>query len=98
MRLGRTEQHTIRHDGRATPAHFQRFQEQSEEKQLRLFCGRDGEQVFGDGFLVQTAGEGRIRHDKRVFVAVGIILGKGVHPTDVGRFHAVEHHIHGANA
>ena len=44
MRLGRTEQHAIRHDGRATSAHFQRFQEQSEEKQLRLFCGRDGEQ------------------------------------------------------
>ena len=29
---------------------------------------------------------------------MGIVLGKGVHPADVGRFYAVEHHIHGSDA
>ena len=98
MRLGRAEKHAVRHNGRAAPADLQRFQEQSKEKQLRLFRGRYGEQVFGDGFLVQAAGEGRVGHDEGVFIAVGIVLGKGVHPADVGRFHAVEHHVHGSDA
>lgn len=29
---------------------------------------------------------------------MGVVLGEGVHPRDVGRFHAVEHHVHRADA
>jgi len=54
--------------------------------------------ILGDGFFVQTAGKGGIRHDQGVFVSVGVVLGKRIHPGDIGCLHAVQHHVHGTDA
>ena len=56
-------------------------------------------QVAGRGFIVQAAGKGRVGEDQRVFLGLVVVgLGERVAVADVRVFHAVQEHVHAADA
>ena len=57
------------------------------------------EQVLGAVLVIERPGKGRIGEDERVFFLLArVVLGEGVAVADVGVFHAVQEHVHAADA
>lgn len=99
MRLAGAEQHAIGHDHRGPPAGLQKPQEESEEEELGLLGLDDLEQVLGGVLVVEASGEGRIGQHQRVFLLLaGVVLRKGIAVADVRVLHAVQQHVHAADA
>jgi hypothetical protein len=97
--VGRAEQYAVGHDHRRSPAGLQQPQEQGQKQQLGLFRLDDLQQVLGGGLVIQAAGKGRIGEDQRVFLLFQLVgLGQGVAVADVGVLHAVQQHVHAADA
>src|SRR5690606_5013478 len=87
------------HDHRRAATGLQQAQEQGQKQQLG-FLGLDGlQQVLGGGLVIQAAGKGRVGQDQGVFFLIQIVrLGEGILVVDVRVFHAVEQHVHAADA
>ena len=98
VRLGRAEQHAVRHDAGAAPARFEHPQKQREEQQLRLFRVGDGLQIVVDALGVDGALKGRIGEADGVFVADLVLLGNAVAVVDLRRADGVQHEVHGGDA
>ena len=96
--LGRAEQHPVRHDDSAAPAHLEHPQEQRQEQKLRLFRFAQLQQVGGHDVRVQTALEGRIGQDEGVLLPIRVLVGQAVPVLDEGVFHPMGHHVHGPDA
>ena len=77
VRLGRAEQHAVRHDDGGAPAGLEQPQEQREEQQLGLLRLDDVLQILGGGLVVERAGERRIGEHQRVASGIlGVVLGE----------------------
>jgi len=97
--LRRAEEDAIGDDDGGAAAGLQQAKEEGEEEELGLPGLDDLEEVLGGILVVEGAGEGRIGEDEGVFfLLTGVILGEGVAVSDGGIFHAVEEHIHAADA
>ncbi len=97
--LARSEQHAVGHDDGSPAAGLEQAQEEREEEQLGLLGLDDLLQVLGGGLVVEAAGEGRIGEDQGVLLGVVVIgLGQRVPVADVGVLHAVQQHVHAADA
>ena len=98
VRRGRAEEHAVRHDAGAAPAHLQHLQEQRKEQQLGLFRLAELEQIGAHDVVIQRALERRICQNEGIHVAVRILVGEAVAVLDEGVVHAVGHHVHRADA
>ena len=99
VRLARPEEHAVGHDDGGAAAGLEQAQEEREEEQLGLLGLDDLLQVLGGGLVVEAAGEGRIGEDERVLLRVVVVrLGQRVPVADVRVFHAVQQHVHAADA
>ncbi len=99
MRVRAAEQHALGHDDRRPPARLEQTEEERQEQQLRLLRLHDLLQVLGRGLVVERAGERRIGQDQRVLLLLpGVVLGQRVAVGDVGVLHAVQQHVHAADA
>ena len=96
VRLAGAEQHPVRHDHRAAPAHVQGAQDQVHKQQLGL--GRVAGQAGADIPLVHRPLEGRVHQDHVVLALVAEALGERVHVEELRRFDAVQHQVHRADA
>ena len=98
MRLGRAEEHAVRHDAGAAAADAEHAQKEREEQKLRLLGLADLEEVGGDDVRVQAPLEGGIGQDQGILVPVRVLVGEAVPILDEGVVDAVGHHVHGADA
>ena len=99
VRIRRAEEHAIRHDDGGASAGLEQAQEEGEEEQLGLLRLHDLLEVLGAVLVVERPGEGRVGEDERVFFLLArVVLPERVAVSDVGVFHAVEEHIHAADA
>ncbi len=99
MRVGRAEEDAVGHDDGGASAGLEQAQEEGEEEQFGLLGFDDLLEVLGAVLVVERAGEGRIGEDEGVFLLLaGVVLREGVAVADVGIFHAVQEHVHAADA
>ena len=99
MGIGRAEEHAIGHDDGGAAAGLEQAQEERHEEQLGLLGLDDALEVLGGGLVIEAAGEGRIGEDEGVLLRVVLVaLGQRVSVADVGVFHAVQEHVHAADA
>ena len=99
VRLAAAKQHAVGHDDGGAPAGLEQAQEQGQEQQLGLPGLDDGQQVLGGVLVVQTAGKGRVGQDEAVGAGVArAALREGIAVFDGRVFHAVQHHVHAADA
>ena len=99
MRVGRAEEHAVGHDDGGASAGLEQAQEQREEEQLGLLRLDDLLQVLGGVLVVERSGERRVGEDQRVFFLLArVVLRERVAVADVGIFHAVQQHVHAADA
>ena len=97
--LAGAEEDAVGHDDGGAAAGLEQAQEQGEKEQLRLLGLDDLQEVLGGVLVVQGAGEGRIGQDEGVaLLVVRVVLGQRVAVADVGVLHAVEEHVHRADA
>src|SRR5690606_985465 len=74
-------------------------QKEREKEQLGLLGLDDLLQVFGGVLVVEAAGKGRIREDQAVGAGiVAVLLCQRVAVLDGGVLHAVQQHVHAADA
>ena len=99
VRVGRAEEHAVGHDDGGASAGLEQAQKEGEEEQFGLLGLDDLLEVLGAVLVVERAGEGRIGEDEGVFFLLArVVLRKGVAVADVGVFHAVQEHVHTADA
>ena len=99
VRVGRAEEHAVGHDDGGASAGLEQAQEEGEEEQLGLLGLDDLLQVLGGVLVVERSGEGRIGEDQRVFFLLArVVLRERVAVADVGVLHAVQQHVHAADA
>ena len=97
--IGRAEEHAIRHDDGGAATGLENAKEERHEEQLGFLGLDDALEILGGGLVIKTACEGRIGEDEGVFFRIVLIVfGQRVLVTDVRVFHAVEEHIHAADA
>ena len=97
--IGRAEEHAIRHDNGGAATGLEHAQEERHEEQFGFLGLDDALEILGGGFVIEAAGEGRIGEDEGVFFRVVLIVfGQRVLVADVWVFHAVEKHVHAADA
>jgi hypothetical protein len=88
-----------RHVTAARHAGLEQPQEQRQEEQFGLLGLDDALEVLGGVLVVERPGEGRVGQDERVHLLVAsVLLGERVLVAHVGLFHAVEQHVHAADA
>ncbi len=103
VRFARPEEYAVGHDDGGAAAGLEQAQEQGQEQQLGLLRLDDLLQVLGGGLVVETAGKRRVGEDERVPLGVvpcrrQVGLGERVPVTDVRILHAVQQHVHAADA
>ena len=99
MRVGRAEEHAVGHDDGGASAGLEQAQEEGEEEQFGLLRLHDLLEVLGAVLVVERPGKGRIGEDERVFFLLArVVLRERVAVADVGIFHAVQEHVHAADA
>ena len=99
MGLAGAEEDAVGHDDGGTAARLEQAQEQGDKEQLRLLGFDDLQEILGGVLVVQGAGEGRIGQDEAVaLLVVRVVLGQRIAVADVGVHHAVEEHVHRADA
>ncbi len=99
VRVGRAEEHAVGHDDGGASAGLEQAQEEREEEQLGLLRLDDLLEVLGGVLVVEDAGERRIGQDQRVFLLLArVVLRERVAVADVGVLHAVQQHVHAADA
>ena len=99
VRVGRAEEHAVGHDDGGASAGLEQAQEEGEEEQLGLLGLDDLLEVLGAVLVVERPGKRRIGEDERVFFLFArMVLREGVAVADVGVFHAVQEHVHAADA
>ena len=99
VRVGRAEEHAVGHDDGGASAGLEQAQEEGEEEQFGLLRLDDLLEVLGVVLVVERAGERRIGEDERVFLFLArVVLRERVAVADVGIFHAVQQHVHAADA
>ena len=99
VRVGRAEEHAVGHDDGGASAGFEQAQEEGEEEQLGLLRLDDLQEILGGVFVVERSGKRRIGEDQRVFLFLArVVLRQRVAVADVGIFHAVQQHVHAADA
>ena len=83
----------------ARPPGFSRRRKRARKSSSVFFVLTISEQVLGAVLVVEAAGEGRIGEDEGVgFFVARVILREGVAVADVGILHAVQEHVHAADA
>ena len=99
MGIGAAKQNPVRHDDRGAAAGLEQAQVKGEEEQFGFLRLHDLEQIFGAVLVVERSGEGGVRGDEGVFFhLVGVVLREGVAVADVGVLHAMQEHVHAADA
>ena len=103
MRLARPEEYAVGHDDGGAAPGLEQAQEQGNEQQLGLLRLDDLLQVPGGGLVVEAARKRRIGEDERVPLGVvpgcrQVDLGQRVPVADVRILHAVQQHVHAADA
>ena len=103
MRVARPEEYTVGHDDGGAAAGLEEAQEQGKEQQFGFLRLDDLLQILGGGLVVETARKRRIGEDERVPLGVvpggrQVGLGERVPVTDVRILHAVQQHVHAADA
>lgn len=76
--LGGPEQHAVRNDTGAPPAHLEHFQKQGQKQQFSLLGFAQLQQVGGHDIRVQAALEGGIGQDEGVLFTVRVLDRKSV--------------------
>ena len=83
----------------ARPPVWRRRREEGEEQQLGLLRLDDLLQIFGGGLVVEASRKRRIGEDQRVLLRVIVVgLGQRVLVADFWVLHAVQQHVHAADA
>ena len=99
MGIGAAEQNSIGHDDGGASAGLEQAQVEGEEEQFGLLRLHDLEQILRAVFVVERSGEGGVRGDEGVFFFLArVVLRERVAVADVGIFHAVQEHVHAADA
>ena len=99
MGLAAAEQHAVGHDHRRTATGFEQAQEQGQKQQLGLFGLHRLQQVFGHVLVVQAARKRRVgQHQAVAAFFCAVLLAQRVAVGDGGVVHAVQHHVHAADA
>ena len=89
----------VGHDDRRASAGPQQAQKQREKEQFGLLGLDDPQEVLRATLVVERTGEGRVGEDERVaFLLARVVLREAVAVDDVGVFHAVQEHVHAADA
>lgn len=97
--IGRAKEHAVRHDDGGAATGLENAQEERHEEEFGFLGLDDALEVLGGGFVIETARERRIGEDEGVFFRVVLIVfGQRVLVADVRVFHAVEEHVHAADA
>ena len=94
----RPEEYAVGHDDGGAAAGLEQAQEQGQEQQFGLLRLDDLLQVLGSGLVVETARKRRIGENERRPCCRQVGLGQRVPVTDVRDFHAVQQHVHAADA
>ena len=99
VRVGRAEEHAVGHDDGGASAGLEQAQEEREEEQFGLLRLDDLLEVLGGVLVIERPGKRRIGEDQRVFLLLArVVLRQRVAVADVGILHAVQQHVHAADA